>query len=813
MKLSLSTVVVDLDSGVVLGGRHGDLTDTERRLLAYLHQARGRVVARSDLLSDVWDAHPAVKSRMVDRAVARLRKKLGDDGTKLLSVYGQGYRLVADGPELEPPTIAIRDAPWTIGTPVGPCVGRSDALARLHEEALEQPVLRVCGPAGVGRFRVLRELAWRQRQRFPGGVFAVEGGADVALQLAARPESLGAPEGAGLAFLADPEAPRLVLVRDLDRLPPLPDDVDGLHVWGTTATEGHRLAPLADDDAALLLRDLRRRALPHAPWAPDDPTVAALVALAQGLPALLHVVEGLARVLPVDDVARSLEQAEPVRELVDQVLGRLGHEAREAAFLLVALGGPIAAEDLPAAHPLRDLAPELVRVGLMSPGPRWTLAPPLLAAMGAADPRPTQRAYDAVDLLVDAVLDAEAAAHVDGGRPLGLARLGAALLATRELGSAPDRTALALEAAATLLGRQHSALARLTDVSLHADGRQARGRLAGSLGRHDGALEDLAGPPCRADSAVAEHRIRMMRGDQDGAIAALEAGRDAPGSPWHHDQLRLAQARSLGYGGDWSTAMERIHDVLEACQDRGDAWTEAQALSTLGHLQAASGDARNGGANLKRAATELQRFGDRRSARLSGLVAGQLALADDDLHEAEALFATLTQEALADHHDDHARMGGVMLALTRLCRDDLEGARAALARVEVDEEHAFRRVERYVRAWLLALSGQCDQAAFGLVRALNAQRERPQAPARALAYLLLQRADHEEATRFLAQLQHDVTHGDEEHAALVGAVTGSEEGPGGGGTWARLARRWRRRAERRDWQASPWALARLVASP
>jgi DNA-binding response OmpR family regulator len=91
--------VADLAAGEVrLGdGRRRALTELETRLLRYLAGCEGRPVTRDELLVHVWRVDPrVVETRSVDMAIARLRRKLGDDGDParlLVTVRGRGYRL------------------------------------------------------------------------------------------------------------------------------------------------------------------------------------------------------------------------------------------------------------------------------------------------------------------------------------------------------------------------------------------------------------------------------------------------------------------------------------------------------------------------------------------------------------------------------------------------------------------------------------------------------------------------------------------------------------------------------------------------
>ena len=66
-------------------------------LLCLAHQA-ARVVARSELLSQVWAPQFDPGSNLVDVHISRLRDKLGEHAGMIDTVRGKGYRLRQDPP-------------------------------------------------------------------------------------------------------------------------------------------------------------------------------------------------------------------------------------------------------------------------------------------------------------------------------------------------------------------------------------------------------------------------------------------------------------------------------------------------------------------------------------------------------------------------------------------------------------------------------------------------------------------------------------------------------------------------------------------
>lgn len=80
---------------VYLNGQHVPLTATEFRLLRLLAANPGRVFSREYLLEEVWGDEVAVFDRTVDSHIQRLRKKLGEAGEMIDTVWGVGYRFHA----------------------------------------------------------------------------------------------------------------------------------------------------------------------------------------------------------------------------------------------------------------------------------------------------------------------------------------------------------------------------------------------------------------------------------------------------------------------------------------------------------------------------------------------------------------------------------------------------------------------------------------------------------------------------------------------------------------------------------------------
>jgi two-component system response regulator MtrA len=70
-----------------------ELTRVEFELVAALARRPGAAVSRAWLADHVLDPARDGDERSLDVHVSRLRRKLGDAGTRITTVWGVGYRL------------------------------------------------------------------------------------------------------------------------------------------------------------------------------------------------------------------------------------------------------------------------------------------------------------------------------------------------------------------------------------------------------------------------------------------------------------------------------------------------------------------------------------------------------------------------------------------------------------------------------------------------------------------------------------------------------------------------------------------------
>lgn len=92
--IEVADVVIDEDAGEVLrGGCRIAVTATELRLIGYLARQRGRVVSKTQILTQVW-GYDAYDPNLVEAYVSTLRRKLEQHGPRVIhTVRGVGYRI------------------------------------------------------------------------------------------------------------------------------------------------------------------------------------------------------------------------------------------------------------------------------------------------------------------------------------------------------------------------------------------------------------------------------------------------------------------------------------------------------------------------------------------------------------------------------------------------------------------------------------------------------------------------------------------------------------------------------------------------
>jgi len=89
---------------VFVAGEPVSLTAKEFELLKALLEAKERTLTRAFLLERVWEygEELEIETRTVDVHIRSLRKKLGSEGARIITVRNVGYRLDTTSPHVSP---------------------------------------------------------------------------------------------------------------------------------------------------------------------------------------------------------------------------------------------------------------------------------------------------------------------------------------------------------------------------------------------------------------------------------------------------------------------------------------------------------------------------------------------------------------------------------------------------------------------------------------------------------------------------------------------------------------------------------------
>lgn len=95
--LSYREIMLDLDKEQVFTkDKEVSLTKKEFMILEYLLRHKGQLISRNQLLEHAWDRNVDIFTNIVDTHIKNLRKKLGQSGKFISTIYGSGYRISND---------------------------------------------------------------------------------------------------------------------------------------------------------------------------------------------------------------------------------------------------------------------------------------------------------------------------------------------------------------------------------------------------------------------------------------------------------------------------------------------------------------------------------------------------------------------------------------------------------------------------------------------------------------------------------------------------------------------------------------------
>lgn len=86
-------IIIDKAAHIVkIGGQEIDLSFKEFELLTYFVDNKGLALSREKILNNVWNYDYFGDARTIDTHVKKLRKKLGDKGDYIKTIWGMGYK-------------------------------------------------------------------------------------------------------------------------------------------------------------------------------------------------------------------------------------------------------------------------------------------------------------------------------------------------------------------------------------------------------------------------------------------------------------------------------------------------------------------------------------------------------------------------------------------------------------------------------------------------------------------------------------------------------------------------------------------------
>jgi len=98
-QMTIGDVTIDFQAKELLVGKQViPLTKTEFEIIKLLASNPSRIFGREDMIDRLWKDAPFVTERTVDVHITRLRKKLGDRASLIISRPGYGYRFNLNEP-------------------------------------------------------------------------------------------------------------------------------------------------------------------------------------------------------------------------------------------------------------------------------------------------------------------------------------------------------------------------------------------------------------------------------------------------------------------------------------------------------------------------------------------------------------------------------------------------------------------------------------------------------------------------------------------------------------------------------------------
>jgi predicted ATPase/DNA-binding winged helix-turn-helix (wHTH) protein len=169
----------ELDTTTYELRRDGEVVAVEPQVfdvLALLVRHRDRVVAKEELLDEVWGDRFVSESALTSRIKAA-RRAVDDDGRAqavIRTAHGRGYRFVADLRVLDVDSGEGPDAGHNLPAERTPLFGREEAVAAVAALVRDHRVVSLLGLGGVGKTRLATAAARSLLDDFCDGVWFVD---------------------------------------------------------------------------------------------------------------------------------------------------------------------------------------------------------------------------------------------------------------------------------------------------------------------------------------------------------------------------------------------------------------------------------------------------------------------------------------------------------------------------------------------------------------------------------------------------------------------------------------------------------------
>jgi len=169
--LPAQRLLLEGDKPVRLGSRALDI-------LIALDERPGELVGKDELVTRIWP-NTVVEESNLKFQISALRPTLGDGNRYLINVPGRGYCFAepvthAEEARSPPPESIATSRPHNLPVGLTGLIGRAETVDRLTQQVLQQRLLTIVGPGGIGKTSVALAVADRLLAAHIDGVWLVD---------------------------------------------------------------------------------------------------------------------------------------------------------------------------------------------------------------------------------------------------------------------------------------------------------------------------------------------------------------------------------------------------------------------------------------------------------------------------------------------------------------------------------------------------------------------------------------------------------------------------------------------------------------